>query len=178
MLIEIEADVSGRVPPVKRPVDKTFRRYLQDQPMLLPPDLREWVAADHPARWVDDLVEHGLDPSAIYDHYTEARGGPPFDPRLMLKILIYGYSHGITSSRALERRCHDDVAFRFLTGDTCPDFVAIARFRTRHGAALKELFIHPVTGVVRPGRAGVAGPGGAGRDEGPRRRQPAPGDEL
>lgn len=147
---------------MKRPVDKTFRRYLQDQPMLLPPDLRDWVAADHPARWVDDLVEHGLDLSGIYVDYTEARGGPPFDPRLMLKILIYGYSHGITSSRALERRCHDDVAFRFLTGDSCPDFVAIARFRTRHGAALKELFTQSLAlcaraGLVSLGRVALDG---------------------
>jgi transposase len=52
----------------------------------------------------------------------------------MLKILIYGYSHGVTSSRALERRCHDDIAFRFLTAQAAPDFVAISRFRARHGA--------------------------------------------
>lgn len=162
VLIEVEAGSSGGERSVKRPVDKTFRRYLQDQPMLLPPDLRDWVAADHPARWVDDLVEHGLDLSAIYAAYTEARGGPPFDPRLMLKVLVYGYSHGITSSRALERRCRDDVAFRFLTGDSCPDFVAIARFRTRHGAALKELFTQSLAlcaraGLVSLGRVALDG---------------------
>ena len=84
------------------------------------------MAADHPARWVDDLVEHGLDLSAIYADYTEVRGAPPYEPRLMLKILIYGYSHGVTSSRALERRCHDDIAFRFLTAQAAPDFVAIS----------------------------------------------------
>jgi transposase len=98
----------------------------QDQPTLLAPDLRDWLAADHPARWVDDLVEHGLDLSAVYADYTEVRGGPPYEPRLMLKILIYGYSHGVTSSRALERRCHDDIAFRFLTAQAAPDFVAIS----------------------------------------------------
>jgi hypothetical protein len=63
----------------KVPVDKTFRRYDQDQPMLLTPDLRDWLAADHPARWVDDLVEHGLDLSAIYADYTEVRGAPPLN---------------------------------------------------------------------------------------------------
>ena len=56
-----------------------------------------------------------MDLSAIYADSTEVRGAPPFDPRLMLKIVIYGYSHGVTSSRALERRCNDDVAFGLLT---------------------------------------------------------------
>src|SRR5680860_682683 len=132
MVVEPGAAGPGQA---KAPVDKTFRRYGQDQPMLLAPDLRDWLAADHPARWVDDLVEHGLDLSAVYANYTEVRGAPPYEPRLMLKILIYGYSHGVTSSRALERRCHDDIAFRFLTAQAAPDFVAISRFRTRHGAA-------------------------------------------
>ena len=146
----------------KAPVDKTFRRYDQDQPMLLAPDLRDWLAADHPARWVDELVEHGLDLSAVYADYTEVRGAPPYDPRLMLKILIYGYSHGITSSRALERRCHDDIAFRFLTAQAAPDFVAISRFRTRHGAALKALFTQSLSlcaaaGLVSLGRVALDG---------------------
>jgi len=146
----------------KAPVDKTFRRYDQDQPMLLAPDLRDWLAADHPARWVDDLVEHGLDLSAIYADYTEVRGAPPYEPRLMLKILIYGYSHGVTSSRALERRGHDDIAFRFLTAQAAPDFVAISRFRARHGAALKALFTQSLTlcaqaGLVSLGRVALDG---------------------
>ena len=138
-LMDVEPVAAGSV-RVKPPVDKTFRRYDQDQPMLLAHDLRDWLAADHPARWVDDLVEHGLDLSGVYADYTEVRGAPPYDPRLMLKILIYGYSHGITSSRALERRCRDDIAFRFLAAQAAPDFVAISRFRSRHGAALKALF--------------------------------------
>jgi Transposase DDE domain/Transposase domain (DUF772) len=80
----------------------------------------------------------------------------------MLKILIYGYSHGITSSRALERRCQDDIAFRFLTAQAAPDFVAISRFRTRHGAALKALFTQSLTlcaqaGLVSLGRVAPDG---------------------
>ncbi len=121
VLMDVEAAAvgSGRA---KMPVDRTFRRYDQDQPMLLAPDSRDWRAADHPARWVNDLVEDSLDLNAIYDDYTEDRGGPPYDPRLMVKILIYGYARGITSSRALERRCHDDIAFAFLTAQQAPDF--------------------------------------------------------
>jgi len=130
--------------------------------MLLAPDLRDWLAVDHPARWVDDLVEHGLDLSAIYADYTKVRGAPPYEPRLMVKILIYGYSHGVTSSRALERRCHDDIAFRFLTAQAAPDFVAINRFRARHGAALKALFTQSLTlcaqaGLVSLGRVALDG---------------------
>ncbi len=150
VLIEVEPGSGGNF-RLKRPVGKTFRRYDQDQPLLLPPDLRDWLPVDHPARMVDDLVEHGLDLAAVYADYTEVRGAPPYDPRLMLKVLIYGYSHGVSSSRALERRCHDDVAFRFLTADQAPDFVAIARFRVRHGAALKNLFVQSLALCARAG---------------------------
>jgi transposase len=161
VLIEVVPVVAGSVRS-KPPVDKTFRRYDQDQPMLLPPDVRDWLPADHPARWVNDLVEDGLDLSAIYADYTEVRGAPPFDPRLMLKILIYGYSHGVTSSRALERRCHDDVAFAFLTAQQAPDFVAISRFRTRHAAAFQQLFTQSLAlcgqaGLVSLGRVALDG---------------------
>ena len=102
-LIDVEPGFEGVARP-KRTVDKTFRSYGQDQPMLLAPDLRDWIPADHLARWIDDLVEHGLDLRPFYDDYTEVRGAPPYDPRLMLKLLIFGYSNGITSSRELERR--------------------------------------------------------------------------
>ena len=93
VLMDVDAASAGPV-RLKLPVDRTFRRYDQDQPMLLAPDLRDWVAEGHPARWVNDLVEHALDLSVIYDDYTEVRGGPPCDPRLMVKVLIYSYSQG------------------------------------------------------------------------------------
>jgi len=161
VLMDVEADAAGVRRP-KRSVDKTFRRYDQDQPMLLAPDIRDWVGPGHPARWVNDLVEQGLDLGPIYDDYTDVRGGPPYDPRLMVKVLIYGYSHGITSSRALERRCHDDVAFGFLTAQQAPDFVAISRFRTRHAEAFKELFTQSLAlcaqaGLVSLGRVALDG---------------------
>ncbi len=108
--------------------------------MLLAPDVRDWISADHPARWVDDLIEHGLDLTAFYDDYKEARGAPSYDPRLMLKLLVLGYSHGVTSSRELERRCQQDVAYMFLTAQAAPDFVVISRFRKRHLEAFTALF--------------------------------------
>jgi len=148
--MDLEPGSEGPVRP-RSSVDKTFRRYDQDQPMLLAPDLRDWLPADHPARWVDDLVEHGLDLAPFYDDYTEARGAPPYDPRLMLKLLIFGYSNGVTSSRALERRCHHDVAFMFLTAQAAPDFVAISRFRKRHLKAFSALFTQALGLCARAG---------------------------
>jgi len=161
VLIEV-GPVAGAVVEPRAAVVKTFRAYDQDQPMLLPADLREWLPVGHPARMVDDLVEHGLDLAGVYADYTEVRGAPPYDPRLMVKVLVYGYSHGITSSRALERRCHDDIAFRFLTAQAAPDFVAIARFRTRHGAVLQALFTQSLAlcaraGLLRLGRVALDG---------------------
>ena len=161
VLMDLEPGSEGSVRP-KSAVDKTFRRYDQDQPMLLAPDLRDWLPADDAARWVDDLVEHGLDLAPFYDDYTEARGAPPYDPRLMLKLLIYGYSNGITSSRALERRCHHDVAFMFLTAQAAPDFVAISRFRRRHLQAFTALFTQVLglcaqAGLVSLGKVALDG---------------------
>ena len=144
--------------------------------MLLAPDIRDWLAAEHPARWVDALVEEGLDLSPIYHEYTEVRGGPPYDPRLIVKILVYGYSHGITSSRALERRCHDDIAYGLLTAQQVPDFVACSRFSDPARGGVKEA-VHAVTGVVRPGRPGLAGAGRFGRLEDPGLSKSEPGDE-
>ncbi len=153
VLMDLEPGSEGSARP-KRLVDKTFRRYDQDQPMLL--------AADHPARWVDDLVEHGLDLAPFYDDYLVARGAPPYDPRLMLKLLIFGYSNGVTSSRELERRCQHDVAFMFLTAQAAPDFVVISRFRKRHLKAFTALFTQALglcaqAGLVSLGKVALDG---------------------
>ena len=161
VLMDVDPAAAG-VLRRKRPVDKTFRRYDQDQPMLLAPDVRDWLPAGDAARWVDDLVEHGLDLAPFYDDDTEARGAPPYDPRLMLKLLVYGYSNGITSSRELERRCQHDVAFMFLTAQAAPDFVAISRFRRRHLKAFTALFTQVLglcaqAGLVSLGRVALDG---------------------
>jgi transposase len=119
---------------------KTFRRFDPDQVLLLPPSLNEWLPEDHLARFVAEVVDQVLDLAPIYDDYTEARGYPPYDPRLMVRLLVYGYATGVRSSRAIERRCVDDVAFRYLAADQSPDFRSIARFRRRHLDALAGLF--------------------------------------
>src|SRR3954463_4371878 len=80
--------------------EKTFRAYDPDQVLLMAPVLRDWVPEGDLAHFVSDLVDCGaLDLSAIYASYEEERGFPPYDPRLMVKLLIYGYANGIVSLR-------------------------------------------------------------------------------
>lgn len=146
----------------KLPVDKTFRAYDPDQMFLMPPSISDWVAEDHLARFVSELVEEVLDLDPFLAVFTEKRGFPPYDPRLMLKVLIYGYTTGVRSSRRIEKACHDDVAFRFLAANQAPDFRSIARFRRRHLAALDALFLEILklcqqAGMVKLGRVGLDG---------------------
>jgi transposase len=111
---------------------------------------------------VSELVEEALDLSAIRAAYVEERGYPPYDPRLMLKLLIYGYCAGQRSSRVIEKRCWDDVAFRYLAAGGAPDYRSIARFRRRHMEALAGLFLQALrlcqkAGMVRLGRVALDG---------------------
>ncbi len=143
-------------------MDKTFRVYDQDQSFLMPPSLRDWLPDDHVALFVSELVEEVLDLTPFLASYTEARGFPPYHPRLMLKVLLYGYTTGVPSSRKIETRCHDDVAFRYLAANGAPDFRSIARFRRRHLAALEALFLQVLAlcqqaGMVKMGRVALDG---------------------
>jgi transposase len=141
-LVEVEAVEAraGERAPVG--AEKAFRAYDPDQVLLMAPVLREWVPDGDLAHFVSDLVDSGaLDLSAIYASYEEERGFPPYDPRLMVKLLIYGYANAIVSSRKLERASYRDVAVRMLCADQHPDHRSIARFRKRHLDALGELFV-------------------------------------
>ncbi len=122
----VEVPASGRV---AAGTAKSFRPYQPGQVLLMAPDAREWVPEGDLAHFVDDLVEQALDLSAIYAGYVEERGYPPYDPRLMVKLLVYGCATGITSSRKLETATDRDVAVRMLCAGQQPDFRAIARFR-------------------------------------------------
>jgi len=142
-LMEVAAGEGGE-PAARRPVgeEKSFRPYDPDQVLLMAPVLSEWVPEGDLAHFVSDLVETGaLDLSAIYAGYEEERGYPPYDPRLMVKLLVYGYANGVVSSRKLERATYRDVAVRMLCADQHPDYRSIARFRARHLEALGELFV-------------------------------------
>lgn len=155
-------EVGAGEPVVGPRVDKTFRSYDPHQMFLMPPSIDDWLPDGHLARLVSDLVEEVLDLEPFLAAHTEARGFPPYDPRLMLKLLVYGYTTGVRSSRAIERRCHDDVAFRFLAANAAPDHRTIARFRRRHLDALKGLFVEVLelcqaAGMARLGRVALDG---------------------
>ena len=130
---------------------KTFRAYDPDQVLLMSPVLSEWIPEGDLAHFVADLVEGALDLSAIYASYELERGFPPYDPRLMVKLLIYGYATGVCSSRKLEAATHRDVASRMLCSGQHPDFRSIARFRTRHLGALAELFVEALQLCAKAG---------------------------
>jgi transposase len=141
-LVEVEADEPVVVDRAPVGEEKTFRSYDPDQVLLMAPVLQEWIPEGDLAHLVSDLVESGtLELSAIYASYEEERGYPPYDPRLMVKLLIYGYANGVMSSRKLERATYRDVAVRMLCADQHPDYRSIGRFRKRHLEALGELFV-------------------------------------
>lgn len=122
-------------------MSKTFRPWLVDQPQLLPPPVQEFVPAGHVAHFIREMVRVDLDLSAILDSYTEMRGYPPFDPRMMTALLLYGYSRGIYSSRHLARACEERLDFMAVTAMNRPDFRTISEFRRRHLGALSGLFV-------------------------------------
>jgi transposase len=128
----------------------------REQVFLLPPDVREWLPADHLAWFVIDAVA-ALDLGALYrDYRDDGRGRPAHDPAMMVALVLYAYAVGVRSSRAIERRCHEDVAFRVLTAHRAPDHATIARFLRRHCEALSELFVQV---LAMCGRAGLVSVG-------------------
>lgn len=160
----VEVERAERADGERAPVaeQKTFRPYDPGQALLMAPVLQEWVPEGDLAHFVSDLVEDSLDLSAIYASYEEERGYPPYDPRLMLKLLIYGYATGTVSSRKLEQATHRDVAVRMLVADQHPDYRSIARFRARHLDALAELFVQALrlckkAGLVKMGSLAIDG---------------------
>jgi len=128
---------------------------------LLPPSLREWLPEDHLAWFVLDAVDE-IDLSAFYGGYREdGWGRAAFEPAMMVALLLYAYAVGERSSRGIERRCREDVAFRVITANGIPDHATIARFRARHEQALAATFTQ-VLALCACG-AGVGGSGGARR---------------
>src|ERR1700687_5593602 len=119
---------------------KVYRAYLPEQDFLLPPSLRDWLPEDHLAYFVSEVVEQ-LDLSAIESVYEkEERGQPPYHPRMMTKILIYGYCVGVFSSRRMQKELTEDVGFWGLAAGNQPDFRTISDFRKQHLGALQWLF--------------------------------------
>jgi transposase len=119
---------------------KSYRAYLPEQDLLLPPSLSEWLPEDHLAYFVSDVVDQ-LDLRAIESVYEEEdRGQPPYHPRMMTKILLYGYCVGVFSSRRIQKKLVEDVGFRVLAAGNEPDFRTISDFRKLHLGVLQGLF--------------------------------------
>ncbi|MEI8258008.1 MAG: IS1182 family transposase [Deltaproteobacteria bacterium] len=122
-------------------MSKTYLSYDPTQAFLLPPSPLEWLPEGHLARFVMDTVA-ALDLSPIYAHYDrELRGKPPYHPQMMVGLLVYGYCLGVSSSRKIEKRTHEDVAFRVIAGNRQPNHVQISEFRRIHLATLSGLFL-------------------------------------
>src|SRR4051794_31550686 len=129
----------------------------RDQVMLLPPDLRDWLPAGHLAHFVIDTVDE-FDLADFYAAYRQDGGGrPPHDPAMMVALVLYGYAKGQRSSRVIEARCVEDIAYRVIAANQAPDHSTIARFIARFEAPLGELFGQVLAVCARAGlvRAGV-----------------------
>ena len=140
----------------------TYRRYQPDQPLLLPPDLQEWVPPGHLAHHVSDVVD-ALDLTSFYAPYEgDGRRNAPYEPSMMVKVLIYAYAAGTFSSRAVARKLEEDVAFRMLAAGNFPQHRTVCEFRRRHLAEFSELFVGVVQvaremGLARFGKLSVDG---------------------
>jgi transposase len=141
---------------------KSYRPYYPDEELLLPPSLRDWLPERHLAYFVSDVVDN-LDLSAMDAVYgNEKRGQPPYDPLMMTKVLVYGYCVGVFSSRRIERRLVEDIAFRVLAADNQPNFRTISDFRKIHLKTLEGLFeqvlkIALEAGAMKVGRVALDG---------------------
>jgi transposase len=139
-----------------------FLRAERDQPFLLPPDLRDWLPADHLAWFVLDVVDQLDLAPFLRAHCDDGHGHPAYDPRALLGVLLYAYAIGVRSSRQVERRLREDVAFRVLAANQAPDHVTIARFRVRHETALAGFLVQSLqlcaaAGMVRVGTVALDG---------------------
>ena len=121
-------------------MSKTFRPWTIDQPLLLPPSVQDFVGEDHLARFILALVLEHLDLGEIESAYASERGQPPFDPAMMTALLLYGYCHGVYSSRRIAKATRERVDFMSIVGLDPPDFRTVSDFRKRHLKALAGLF--------------------------------------
>ena len=142
---------------------KSFRTDDLNQLLLLPPSLHDWLPERHLARFLVDVVD-ALDLSAIYASYDEkdGRGQSAYLPEMMVRVLLYGYCTGTYSSRKIQAKTYEDVAFRFLSADEHPDHSTVAEFRKRHLEALAGLFMQALqlcqkAGLVKLGHVAMDG---------------------
>lgn len=127
----------------------------REQALLLPPSLREWLDPDHLAWLVLDAVGE-LDLGEFYAAYrADGHGRAAHDPAMMVALMLYSYALGLRSSRAIERRCCEDVPTRVICANQAPDHTTIARFRARHQDALARTFTQVLALCARAGLVSV-----------------------
>ena len=143
--------------------DKSYRAWQPNQVFLLPPSIHDWLPEGHLVYFLLDVVQ-SLDLSKIEAVYQkkDPRGERPWNPQMMVALLLYGYCIGVRSSRRLEKATYEDVAFRVLTGGTHPDHSSIAEFRKTHLEAISALFLEILrlcekAGIVKLGRVALDG---------------------
>jgi transposase len=140
----------------------TFRPYAPDQSLLFPASPRDWLPEGHLAFFISDTVDV-LDLGAFYAPYAgDGRRNQPFDPRLLVKVLLYAYATGTFSSRRIARKLEDDVAYRMLAANNFPAHRTIAEFRQQHLAVFETLFVQVVqiareAGLIRLGALAIDG---------------------
>lgn len=143
-------------------MSKTFRPYAPEQSQLLPPSPRDWLPEGHIAYFILDTVAE-LDLSKLIARYEqELRGFPPYHPRMMVALLLYAYCVGVASSRKIERKTHEDIAFRVISADQHPDHTVISEFRRKHLDLLGGLFVQVLAlcqkaGLVKLGHVALDG---------------------
>ena len=125
---------------------------------LLPPALEDWVAPDHPARFLREFVEPLDLPARGFATPAATEGRPPFAPSLLLKIWLYGYFQRLRSTRKLEAACRDHLPLLWLSGLIAPDHNSLWRFWRDHQKALRAVFKQTVPVARRPGAVGLALP--------------------
>jgi transposase len=141
---------------------QNFIESRREQGFLLPPDVREWLSADHLAWFVIDAVAD-MDLDGFYGAYrADGHGRAAYEPLVMVALILYAFATNVRSSRAIERHCRQDVAYRVITGNLVPDHATVARFICRHEQALCELFTDVLrlcdqAGLVKPGVVSIDG---------------------
>jgi len=139
---------------------RVFKSANYEQPMLLPPTIDDWLPNDHLARFIVNIIDQ-LNLSELYNSYGQ-RGSIPYDPKLILGLIFYGYCIGVFSSRKIERATFDSVAFRYISGDHHPDHDTINSFRKRFLPLIENLFKQILTiateaGVLKIGNVSFDG---------------------
>lgn len=130
-----------------------FVKYQQDQQFLLPPSLEELLPKDHLARVISEIVDK-LNLAKINERYAHL-GRPAYHPKMLIKILFFGYASGVRSSRRIAKALETDIAFMWLSAMNRPDFRTISDFRKNNRIAMGELFSQIVATCISSGMATV-----------------------